>query len=312
MAAVAVLLARPGIVPGHRDLIWSRYAGVVLLGNAALGWATIGLHELAHLLVARAAGVPGRISIGTRLQFLVAQTDVSGIWSSPRRARVAVYSAGMVLDLVIAGIAVLVRAAVPAGSVPFHVLGALALLTLWSVALQLLVLMRSDVYFLLQDLARCRDLYHDGGRFLLYLGRRLRAGSAAEADPSAALPAGERRAVRAYAVFLGVRTACCLGYAATVTLPAAATLLADRLTALGGAGATRADRLDALATVTCGVICVAVWTGGVVVATRRRHPPPDRAGRAGPPTVEGGDPMTKKIVIRKLDRIETTAQCAMN
>ncbi len=50
--------------------------------DAAIGWVLIALHELGHLATARAAGAPARISLGTRLQFLVAQTDVSGVWAT--------------------------------------------------------------------------------------------------------------------------------------------------------------------------------------------------------------------------------------
>jgi hypothetical protein len=48
---------------------------------------TATVHELAHLAAARSLGVPARIGLSTRLFYLVAQTDVSGIWAAPRRAR---------------------------------------------------------------------------------------------------------------------------------------------------------------------------------------------------------------------------------
>ncbi|MCP9990982.1 hypothetical protein LUX09_11515 [Streptomyces albogriseolus] len=92
-AAVATLLLRPGLLPGYRALLWSPHGSVVLLSGAAAGWTLLLAHELAHLVTARAAGVPGRMRLGTRLQFLVMQTDISGIELAPRRHRLTAYLA---------------------------------------------------------------------------------------------------------------------------------------------------------------------------------------------------------------------------
>ncbi|MFD4259035.1 hypothetical protein ACFWR9_15745 [Streptomyces sp. NPDC058534] len=81
--AVVVLFRRPDLVPGYRDLLWSPHGSLVLLSGAAAGWTLLLAHEPAHLVTARAAGVPGRMRLGTRLQFLVMQTDISGS-NSPR------------------------------------------------------------------------------------------------------------------------------------------------------------------------------------------------------------------------------------
>src|SRR5262249_29356569 len=100
-AAGAIGLA-PQLVPTYHDLLWTQRTSLVLAGNAVLGWSIIALHEFAHLATARAAGVPGRMSFGTRLQFLVAQTDVSGIWASPRWQRLTAYLSGIAVNVGIA------------------------------------------------------------------------------------------------------------------------------------------------------------------------------------------------------------------
>ncbi|MFC4586282.1 hypothetical protein [Sphaerisporangium corydalis] len=86
-AGIAMAVTRPETVPGWRDLLWSEHGTLVLLSQVAVGWTLILLHELAHLSTARAAGVPGRIRLGTRLQFLAVQTEVSGVWLAGRRIR---------------------------------------------------------------------------------------------------------------------------------------------------------------------------------------------------------------------------------
>ena len=132
------------------------------------------------------------MSLSTRLQFLVAQTDVSAVWAAPRRTRLTVYLAGMAVNLAVAAAGIVVRAAAgPQGAVG-RVAAVAVLLSLLFLPSQALVFMRTDLYFVLQDLARCRNLYADAVAYGAYLVRRR------PADPSLGLPARERRVVRAY------------------------------------------------------------------------------------------------------------------
>jgi len=221
VTAVAVLVL-PGQLPSGHDLVWSDRAGYVLAGNAAMTWLIIFLHELGHLVTARAAGVPGRMSLGTRLQFLAAQTDVSGIWVAPRRTRITVYLSGIAVNLMVAAIGVWLKLVVPAGTVHTG-LAALVVLALALIPPQLLVFMRTDLYFLIQDLARCRNLYADGWTYVRYrlrvAWRWISRSHRIVEDPSASLPGTERRAVRAYGVVLLAGTILCLAAFFAVTVP---------------------------------------------------------------------------------------------
>ncbi|TDC63473.1 hypothetical protein E1283_32330 [Streptomyces hainanensis] len=207
LCGVAVAVFRPAAVPRLGDLLWAEHGTVVLLTQAALTWLLIFLHELAHLLTARAAGVPGQIRLGTRLHFLVAQTEVSGIWLADRRTRLTVYLAGIVLDLAICGAGLTAMALW--GGIP--VLTVLVLAALFGTASQLMVFMRTDLYFVLQDLTGCRNMFGDAIGHLRFLAARLVRRPAR--DPLAGLPGRERRALRWYAVLLvgGSGTALVLG-----------------------------------------------------------------------------------------------------
>ncbi|MEU6477738.1 hypothetical protein ABZ858_12745 [Streptomyces sp. NPDC047017] len=237
-AAVAVLIRRPALLPGYRDLLWSPHGGLVLLTGAAAGWALLLAHELAHLVTARAAGVPGRMRLGTRLQFLVMQTDISGIELAPLRHRLTAYLAGIALDLSVASALVLLLAGTDPGATAHRLLSAALLLALLPLPFQLMVFTRTDLYFVLQDLTGCRDLYGDGLAYARYAVRRAvrspRPGPAGgTGDPSARLPAHERRAVRLYSVVLAAGTVVCLAFMAAVTLPADVTLLVRAARGLG-------------------------------------------------------------------------------
>ncbi|MFE6362235.1 hypothetical protein ACFVP3_19875 [Streptomyces sp. NPDC057806] len=234
-AAVVVLLRRPDLLPGYRDLLWSPHGSLVLLSGAAAGWTLLLAHELAHLVTARAAGVPGRMRLGTRLQFLVMQTDISGIELAPRRHRLTAYLSGIALNLSVASALILVLAGTDPGTPAHRLLAAALLLALMPLPFQCMVFTRTDLYFVLQDLTGCRDLYGDGLAYARYVFRRAvrpsrRAGTA---DPSTRLPPHERRAVRLYSVVLVAGTAACLTFMAAVTLPVDIALLVAAARGIG-------------------------------------------------------------------------------
>ncbi|MER7869920.1 hypothetical protein ABTZ90_23140 [Streptomyces cellulosae] len=257
-AALVTMLLRPGLLPRYRDLLWSPHGSVVLLSGAAAGWTLLLAHELAHLVTARAAGVPGRMRLGTRLQFLVMQTDISGIELAPRRHRLTAYLSGIALNLSVASALVPVLAATGPASTAHRLSAAALLLALMPLPFQLMVFTRTDVYFVLQDLTGCRDLYGDGLAYARYRCRRLLRSRAhkGEDDPSARLPRHERRAVRVYSVVLVVGTGVCLAFMAAVTLPLDIALLARAVRGLAP-GNTPAGYADSAA--------VLVTLGGVNV-----------------------------------------------
>jgi putative peptide zinc metalloprotease protein len=273
--AVALVIAEPAVLPGYRDLVWSRHSGLVLLTDVTIAWALVWLHELGHLATARAAGVPGRFSLGTRLQFLVAQTDVSGIWAAPRRVRVTVYLSGITVDLLIASACLLaVGLAHPPGLIRKLLLVAV-LEAVLELPAEFLIFMRTDVYFLVQDLSGCANLYADGSAHVRYLARRLRHREAP--DPAQGLPPGERRAVRAYCWLLLCGTVGCIAAAAVITVPAAIALYGHAIGELSGsAPGARADGAAAVAvSISYQILWLRAWWrrhgGRVSTFLRARH-----------------------------------------
>ncbi|WP_404793732.1 hypothetical protein [Streptomyces tendae] len=242
VAGLAVALTRPGTFPSWDSFLWTEYGTFTVLVQCVISWCLIALHEAAHLLTARAAGVPGRIRLGTRLQFLVAQTEVSGIWLKGRRERLTVYLSGIVLDAVIWGGCLLAR-----GWGADWVLLPVIVATLFlALANQCLVFMRTDLYFVVQDLTGCRNLFTDTARWLrhvaaLPLGRRA-------PHPLRSLPSRERRFVQAYAVAVAVGSAACLAIGFRVLTEVTWPLLRRSLAHLTD-GSDWWLRLDALATV---------------------------------------------------------------
>ena len=179
--------------------------GIDLAWNTVAFLAVVALHEFWHLAAARADGVHARIGLGTRLQFLAAQTTVSGLWGAPRRTRLRVYAAGMISDLVVASGCLLAILALPRGGLASRALEAVVLGIFLALAGQFAFFMRTDVYFIAQELTRCKNLFGDASAYALYLCRRTVVRFRAEpppADPSLQVPPHERLPVRIYSAFL--------------------------------------------------------------------------------------------------------------
>lgn len=254
MAAAVMAAADPALLPRYRDLVWSDRSGSVLAVNAAICWALIGLHELGHLCTARAAGAPARLSLGTRLQFLAVQTDVSGVWAAPRRTRMTVYLSGMAVNLAAAAVGVLILGLAHPSGLTRHLLAAAVLQSLLLLLPQLLIFMRTDMYFLVQDLAGCANLYADGAAHLRYSTRRIchatRGDGSPPHCPAHGLPARERRAIHAYTWLLLTGTSACIAAATCITVPATVTLLAHAAGELiHGPLASRLDGTAALSVI---------------------------------------------------------------
>jgi putative peptide zinc metalloprotease protein len=258
---VEALVISPAVRPRSSYLFWSPSVTVNLVSGFFAGWLLVFVHELAHLCTARAYGIPGNITLGTRLQFLVAQTNVNGVWSLPRNRRLTVYLAGIVADVFVAAIAVLIRYFLEGGTEPAQFLGAVVIFAVGSIPFEFFVFMRTDMYFVLQDALSCRNLAHDGWAYINWNRRRmvslLRRGVTAGVDPSSVLARSERTAVRIYALFLLVGTAACVGFAVFVSIPAGLQLIHHSLSQMRSADV--ADRVDGAVSVTLSLFFVFLW-----------------------------------------------------
>lgn len=208
--------------PTWRAFFAFDYPGVNLLIAMSLSGLNAAVHESWHLAAARAAGIDGRISFGTRLIFLVAQTSVPGLWAADRRARLRFCLAGMTWDLTLTSACLLVASATPHPSVAHRLCELLALIILLAFGMQFAFFIRTDFYLVVQELLRCKNLHADAVARLRWLGARIRArrgGPDPGPDPTSALPARERRPVKVFAVLVALGTTLVLAMFVVYQLP---------------------------------------------------------------------------------------------
>lgn len=280
VVAFGLAIAEGRVGLGYREFFVSGYPGVSVAWSIGVVTVITFLHEFWHLAAARAAGIPARISLSTRLIFLTAQTAAPLMWLAPRRARLCFYLAGMTWDLLLAAGCALVATGCRSGTLPAAMASSAILILLLGVLFEFACCLRTDLYLVLQELLRCRNLFEDARTYAAYRIRRLRAcaeGQEPLADPTLELPDRERRPVQIYSLFLVVGSAVLVALWAAYGLPITIMLWVRAAQEVLSAQPWRV--LDGLATL--------IIEGGVqvllvrllVLRWKRRPPRPDR--RAG-------------------------------
>lgn len=208
LALVATFI-EPSIIPGRNAYVFTKNMTVMILSLTIVIYITVFLHEMAHLVGARAVGVPSRFSIGHRLWVLVAETDMTGIWVVPRNQRYLPFLAGSLLDAISASVLILMFFAVKQGwlSLPSIILSlanALLLSYLLRILWQCYFFVQTDFYYVITTYFNCKNLMGDTQIFLQNKVARF-VHWVYPVDQSK-IPANEMRVIRSYAlVWIGGR-----------------------------------------------------------------------------------------------------------
>lgn len=153
--AAGCFAVRPDLWPRPADLLVTGDVGTSLLVMLPVTYLLVGLHELWHWFAARALDLRTRFGLDRRLFFLVFETDLSQLWSVPRRKRYGPQLAGLAIDAVL--VAGLLAAQLVAG--PVRPLPALVFVLVASTLWQCMVFLRTDLYGVLVTATGCRDLW---------------------------------------------------------------------------------------------------------------------------------------------------------
>lgn len=222
LAMIACAL-EPGIVPGRTSLYFARHRALYALTLFLLGYLAVFIHEMGHLVAARAVGVGSRMSISHRLWVLVAETDLTGLWSVSKRERFLPLLAGPLLDAVSAALLLLTLfahartwIALPGPTAPL--LEAVVFLYFMRLVWQCFFFVRTDFYYVIASFFNCRNLLGDTETYLRNQLARFGWGTARS---QAHIPPGEARVIRAYAPVWLAGRALALSVLFLVTFPLA-------------------------------------------------------------------------------------------
>jgi hypothetical protein len=200
---VAVLVLRPDLQPTFEDVWFLPDPAAALLVFVPIGAALTALHEMWHWLAGRAIGVAAVFRVSRRGVFLVFETDLTQIVTTPRRQRYAAYVAGACIDGVALAAALATRLAYREGLLDLppvldRVLGVVVLALVTSISWQVTaVCLRNDGYAMIANALGCHNLYR--ATWLTTKDRLFRLRDA-EAEELAAIGDHDRRVARWFGV----------------------------------------------------------------------------------------------------------------
>jgi putative peptide zinc metalloprotease protein len=180
-AGVVAMIGFPQARPTYTDAIAVHVPLLSILIISVLSTVRGLAHESAHVLAAWAAGVSSRVSISRRMVVIVYQTDLTRLWSVPRRSRAVPLLAGLAFDGGITGFLVLLDLTVLRAAPLFvvHLARAAIFLSVSAIAFQFLIFMRTDVYALFVLATGCKHLWDTKGAIARHAVRRATAGDLA-------------------------------------------------------------------------------------------------------------------------------------
>jgi hypothetical protein len=235
IAVAAVAMARqPWLRPSYRDMFFTHYLSLIPLALTAAQIPCILLHESFHALAGRRLGLPSALRLGRRLYYIVAETRLDALHSVPRRQRYLPFLAGMLADAVLLSVLTLLAALLKSQGVAAlwtALLLAVAFTGVLRLIWQLMFYLETDLYFVLSQALRCRDL-QNATRYYLRTRFRWLPGSR-PAQPAGDWSDRDREMARWYAPIMVAGYGFSLASLAWAAIPAIAhflSLLIGRLT----------------------------------------------------------------------------------
>jgi hypothetical protein len=159
--AVAAAVHDPRLAPQPGNAFFVSSLVVVQLTIGVLQMPMALWHEWFHVLSGRRLGLPTSLGVGRRLYFFVFETRLSGLLGVQRRQRYLPFLAGMLGDVVLCALLTLAAAADFATGPSWigRLALALAFMTLPRLAWQLLLFLRTDLYYVLTTALGCANLH---------------------------------------------------------------------------------------------------------------------------------------------------------
>lgn len=222
--SAGLIILNPVLTPTRADIYFSRQRTLSFLILLVLSYGTLYIHELAHLVAGRAVGISSRIGIGHRLWFLVAETDLTGLWSLPKRQRILPMLAGVLIDCTSASLLVVALFLNLKGYLPFsllvlRVVRAMVFVYLMRFVWQFMLHIRTDFYFVIANLFNCKNLMKDTEAFLR--NQLARVIPAIRHTDQSGIPVSERKVIRGYSIIWIVGRAISWSVLLFITLPVA-------------------------------------------------------------------------------------------
>jgi len=194
---IFLLLTYPSLFPHYKDLYIFDYIALNIPSWIFLTFLTVLIHELGHILAIRAQNLPTKMEIGHRLFLVVLETDMSSVWKLPSKERNVLFLAGLCFDTVVLSISLISQLVIPYRSgLLLGIMNIVVLDTFIRMVYQLCVYMKTDFYYVLENVSGCYNLMENAQQMIRKKLPILKANEIKDE-----VFAGERNSVLIYSIF---------------------------------------------------------------------------------------------------------------
>lgn len=194
---IFLLISHPTLFPHYKDIFIFNVMALNIPAWMFITAALVLIHEFGHVLAMRSKELPTKLEIGHRLFLVVIETDMSTVWKLPSKERNVLYLAGICFDTAILFLALISQLIFANGSGVFlSIMHVVVLDTFIRIVYQCCVYMKTDLYYLIENLSGCYNLMENAQQVMRKWVPLLRIESASEV-----VFAEEKRMVYSYSIF---------------------------------------------------------------------------------------------------------------
>lgn len=159
---ILILILNHQLTPSYKDIFIFDIMTMNIFLWLLISFCSVMIHEFGHVLAARAYDLPTTMNLGHRLFFVVFETDLSRAWSLAPKDRNVLYLAGMCFDQVLLFVALVGQMLMPNAAI----LAIVVLDVFMRTAFQCCFYMKTDIYYVFENITGCYNLMENGKRNL--------------------------------------------------------------------------------------------------------------------------------------------------
>ena len=162
-----IILFNPALLPNYHDIFLFNSMVANILTYMAVSLVLIIIHEVGHIIAIRSYNLPTKLDIGNRLFLIVFETDLTPAWKLPSRERNTLYLAGMSFEQAVLFVAFILTIVIgDTHPVLIGLLGIVILDVFVKTIYQFSFFMKTDIYFVMENLTGCYNLMESGKAYL--------------------------------------------------------------------------------------------------------------------------------------------------
>jgi putative peptide zinc metalloprotease protein len=188
----------PSLFPHYKDIFVFDYMFLNILLWLVLTFVLVLFHEIGHILSMRAYSLPTKLELGHRLFLVVLETDISSVWKLPAKSRNVLYLAGICFDIVTLTFAIYMQLFFANNSVILvGIMKVIILDTFLRMVYQCCVFMKTDIYYVVENVSGCYNLMENAQQFL----RKRLSSKKKLVQKNEIVFEGEKRTILFYSIF---------------------------------------------------------------------------------------------------------------